>query len=471
MASGRAAPDEMEMMDGVDGKSGAAARLRTTVAVVGAGLAGLSAARQLARRNVDVQVLEARDRVGGRTLTKTVAGEPVDLGAQWIGPGQHHVRALVQEFDIETFDQFTDGVAQIRAGGKRSRGAQAIRALPLTAQLNLLLAIRRIGTLSRRVPLDAPYEAPNAADWDATTVASWRDRILWSTPARETFDAVIRAVFGVEPGELSLLYFLFYVNAAGGFGRLTSVEGGAQQTRLVGGTQQLAERLAESVPIHLEAPVRKISQNDDGLVLRSPELTVTARYAVVAMPPSLAGRITYDPPLPAARDGLSQRAPTGSVIKCVAAYEEPFWRAEGLSGEVVDAQGPVGLIYDDSPADGSAGALVGFLLGDNARTWADADPADRRQAVLDRFVAYFGEAAAEPDAYTDHAWATDQYSRGCYAGNPTPGTLTSYGPAIREPVDRIHWAGTETATRWAGYMDGAISSGRRAAAEVASRLP
>lgn len=444
--------------------------METTVAVVGGGLAGLSAARQLDRRNVDVRVLEARDRVGGRTLTRDVGGEPVDLGAQWIGPGQQHVRGLVEELGVETFDQHAAGRAQFRTAGEVRRHDDAIRALGVPSQLNLLLAIRRIGTLSRRVPPEAPHEAPRADAWDATTVATWRDRILRTEASRDAFDATFRAVFGAEPKELSLLYFLFYVNAAGGFGSLTAVEGGAQQTRLAGGTQQLSEAMAADLPVHLESAVRAIEQREAGVTVEAAGLVVDADYAVVAVPPALAGRIRYDPPLPAARDGLTQRAPMGSVIKCVAAYEEPFWRGRGLSGEVIDAEGPVGLIFDDSPAGGSSGALVGFFLGDDAREWAGAAERERREVVAERFAAYFGPEARDPEAYAEHAWANDPHSRGCYAGNPPPGTLTSYGEALREPVGRIHWAGTETATRWAGYMDGAISSGRRAAGEVGRRL-
>lgn len=442
------------------------------VVVVGGGLAGLTAARHLTRRNIDVQVLEARDRVGGRTLSQEVAGEHVDLGAQWIGPGQHHIKALVEELGVETFEQYTDGLSAFRAGGELGRHEDAIRALGIPTQLNLLYAIRKLNRMSREVPLATPHKAPAAEVWDSKTVATWRDSVLKTRAGREGFDAVFRAVFSSEPQEISLLYFLFYVASAGGFGRLTSVEGGAQQTRLVGGTQQLSERMADELGdcVHLDTPVHAIEQDDDGVAVRAEGLVIRGAYVVVAIPPALAGRIDYDPSLPARRDGLTQRMPMGAVIKSVAAYDEPFWRVDGLSGEVVDAEGPVGLVYDDSPVDGSAGALVGFLLGDDARDWADASAADRREAVLDRFAALFGPRSADPVAYVDQVWANEEFSRGCYAGNMPPGALTGYGDVLREPCGRVHWAGTETAKRWYGYMDGAVSSGKRSAAEVTDRL-
>lgn len=444
---------------------------RTTVAVVGGGLAGLTAARRLHDDGVDVRVIEARDRVGGRTLTREVGGEPVDLGAQWIGPGQDRVRALVEAFDLETFPQYVDGESAIRAGGELRYDPDPFRALGLPTQLNLLGAIKLIDRYGEQIPLDAPWEAPKAAAWDATTVATWRDRVVRTAAGREAFDAIVRAVFGTEPAALSLLQFLFYVRSAGGFDRITSVRGGAQQTRLVGGTQAISQALAADLGdrVHLGAPVRCIEHGDGGVRLEAGDLVVVADYAVVAVPPALAGRIDYDPALSAARDALTQRLPMGSVTKCVATYPEPFWRAAGRSAEVVDAAGPVGLVYDDSPPGGESGALVGFLAGDAALAWAD-DPTGRRDRVLEAFAEYLGPRAADPVAYEDLVWSDERYSRGCYVGLFGPGGLTRVGEALREPVGRLHWAGTETATRWCGYMDGAVRSGERAAEEVAARL-
>jgi monoamine oxidase len=267
----------------------------------------------------------------------------------------------------------------------------------------------------------------------------------------------------VEPAEVSLLHVLFYAAAAGGWDDLLDTEGGAQQDRLAGGTQQLSIRIAEELGdrVRLSAPVRAVRIDGDGVVAGE----VRARRVIVAVPPALAARIEYDPPLPGVRDQLTQRMPMGSVIKCMAVYEEPFWREDGLSGQAVSLPGPAQVVFDNTPPSGSPG-LIGFLEARDARKLAGLPAGERREAVLRGFQRLFGRRAAHPLLYVEKDWSSEVYSRGCYAGVLGPGAWTGYGRALREPVGRIHWAGTETATRWMGYLDGAIESGKRAAAEV-----
>lgn len=441
--------------------------------VVGAGLAGLTAARTLTGDGHDVTVLEARDRVGGRTFDHELAdGEVVELGAQWVGPSQDHVLDLIEEFGLETTPQYDEGATLLAVDGSLGGHEDTFEVLPTEARSELEEAFVQIEVLREELPLEAPHEAPSADEWDATTVESWKRETLETAEARAAFDTILRSLVTVEPGDISLLYFLHYVNAAGGLGPITSVEGGAQERRVVGGTQQLSQLLADELDgaVHLESPVRAIAQDDAEVTVEADTGTYSGSYVVVAIPPVLAGRIAYDPPLPARRDALTQRMPMGATIKCVATYEEPFWREDGYSGQVLADDGVVGLMFDDSPADSTAGALVGFVLADRARLWSERDPATRREAVLADFARYFGERAADPTEYVEQAWSNEPWSAGCYAGNMTPGTMTGYGEVLREPVGRIHWAGTETATRWCGYMDGAVRSGKRAARAVSERL-
>lgn len=446
---------------------------RIDAVVVGAGLAGLTAARELVRDSHSVTVLEARDRVGGRTLDHRLAdGEQVDLGGQWIGPTQDRVNGFVEEFDLDTIPQFDEGLDQVSIDGTVNEHDDALRALPAKAYAELMDAFGQIETLRTQIPLHAPYDAPDAEEWDATTVDSWKRATLETTTARGAFDALFRALFTTDPSEISLLYFLTYVHAAGGIEVITGVEGGAQERRIEGGAQQVSRLLATELgeAVQLEAPVRAITQDDSGVTVESDAGAYTGAYVIVAIPPTLAGRIAYDPPLPARRDALTQRMPMGATIKCIATYEDPFWRTDGYSGFVLTNDDIVGFIFDDMGAESTTGALVGFIVSNEARTWSERDVSDRRERVLDDFARYFGGRAASPVEYTEQVWSNEAWSAGCYAGNMTPGTMTGYGDVLREPQGRIHWAGTETATQWCGYMDGAIRSGERAAAEVSSRL-
>jgi monoamine oxidase len=220
----------------------------------------------------------------------------------------------------------------------------------------------------------------------------------------------------------------------------------------------------------LRAPVRAIEQDAEGLTVRGDAASYRARLAIVAVPPLLAGRIHYAAPLPAKRDQLTARMPMGSVIKYIAAYQRPFWREAGFSGEAVSDTGITVTTFDDSSHDGRQAALVTFSDARAARDWSDRSCDERRAAVLAEFVRFFGPEAATPVAFVEKNWNDDPWSGGCYVGVTGPGTLTTFGDALRSPCGRIHWAGTETATEWMGYLDGAIQSGQRAAAEVHARL-
>ena len=443
------------------------------VAVVGAGLAGLSAARALSAAGREVAVLEARDRVGGRTLNEPIGdGKVVEIGGQWIGPTQRRALALVEELGLQTFPTHTAGRNLFERGGTtRSYSGTIPKVSPLAlAETGMVLA--RINRLARRVDPECPWAAARAASWDSQTFASWVRRNVRTATARDLIRLAIWAVWAAEPEDLSLLHVLFYVRSAGSFEALVDTEGGAQEARVVGGSQLISLRMAEELggAVRLGAPVRRIEHGADGVRVQTPAGTVRGRRAIVAMPPTLAGRIDYDPPLPAVRDGLTQRMAQGSVVKCMAIYPEPFWRQDGLSGQVTSADGPVSVTYDNSPPDGSPGVLLAFLEGGAARRAADL-PADRRRAqVLDCLRRFFGPRAAQPDRYIDKAWAADPWSAGCYGGFMPPGAWRANGPALRASIGPIHWAGAETAVVWNGYMDGAISSGESAARAVLAEL-
>ena len=459
-------------------------RRRHDVVVVGAGLSGLIAAREIARAGRSVAVVEARDRVGGRMYDRPIAGgELVDLGAEFIGPTQNHIRALVDELGIDTFPNHNAGQNLYIAGGDRLRyddtGITGT-APPAPALLaDLLLVIPKLDSMARRIPVDAPWDAPGAAALDGESFETWLRRN--STGTKRFMDAAsvaVRPIFGAEPRELSLLFVLFFIAASGDertpgtFERNFNTRNGAQQDRIGGGTQAIATKLAAGLGrrVILRSPVRRIVVAPGHAEVVSDRYVNRATRVIVAVPPVLAGRIQYEPALPTARDGLTQRMPQGHLVKVQAIYERSFWRADGLNGTSICDTGPLNVTFDSSPESGTPGVLLGFSGGDEGRRFSALSAEERRAAALRSLARAFGSQALRPIDYLESDWAAEPYSRGCPVGIAPPGLLTSYGRALREPVGRLHWAGTESSGYWNGYMDGAVRAGKRAASEVLAQL-
>src|SRR5215217_1336093 len=443
------------------------------VVVVGAGFAGITAARELQRQGLDVVVLEARDRVGGRVLSEPIGdGKVVEVGGQWVGPGQDRLYALAREVGIETFPTHSEGENVIEFRGELKRYTGTIPRINAAVLADVGQAQLKLDRMARKVDVEAPWRTPGAERLDSQTFWSWMRRNVYTAGGRTLMELGIEAVWAAEPADVSLLHVLFYIASAGGYDLLLDTSGGAQQDRFVGGSQLVAQRAAQDLGdrLVLGAPVRRIVHRGETVSVIADGTTAWCKRVVVAIPPPLAGRIAYDPALPGHRDQLTQRMPMGSVVKCMAIYDEPFWRKDGLSGQATSDIGPAKVIFDNSPPDGSPGVLLGFLEGRRAREFTRASQAERRDAVVGTFARLFGPRAAKPERYIDKSWAEEEWTRGCYGCYLPTGGWTTYGDALRAPIGRIHWAGTETASVWMGYIDGAIRSGERVAAEVAGAL-
>jgi monoamine oxidase len=438
--------------------------------VVGAGFAGLTAALRLKRAGRSVALLEARDRVGGRTFTEVLPdGTWIDRGGAWIGPGQDRIKALMTEFGVTEYKEYVDGDAMMIVDGKQHRYSGTIPwSMSPWAIATLGAGLLEVGHMCKSIPFEAPWEAKKAAEWDRITLAQWLNDHVHSKQARDMLDMALAGIYTSAASEVSLLWALHQMGSGGGPVFVISNKGGAQDARVCGGMGAIYGPMAAELgdALHLSRPVNLIAQDDAGVTVHADGTTVRARRAIVAVPLAIANQIAYEPMLPVDRAFLHQRMPSGAVFKISVVYDTAFWRADGLCGQSAAPGSPATLTIDACTDTGLPGIMCVITEGPAARRLGLLDAAERKAVVIGELIDRFGAKAALPVSYHEQNWTVERYSGGGMISHAPPGVLTEFGHTLREPCGRVHWAGTESSAVMCGWIDGAVRSGERAATEV-----
>ncbi len=439
------------------------------VIVIGAGYAGLAAGLALQKAGKQVLVLEARDRCGGRILTEYFSDQDyTDLGGQWIGPGHDRMYQLAAEFGVDTFSTYESGKSSLLLNGKLKHYKGIIPPLPFFALISLDRAIRKINQLAKTIDLDHPYLSPNAAKWDAMSLQDWMMQQMKNDTARKMFAVATEAIFATDAATLSFLHALFYIKSSKHIDFLMNINKGAQQDRIKGGAQSICIKIAAALgdALQYQKAVTQIHQDDQSVTVSGDGFSFTAKHCIVAVPPAVSTDIQYTPAVPSAQWQLMKASFMGSVVKCYAVYDSPFWRKQFKNGLVAAPDEYTSVVFDNSPFSGSKGILMGFSLAEKAKQLMQHDAATRKDLVQAGFVKMFGPEAANMIYYTDKSFTEEPLTKGCYAGMFPPGILTQLQTSLATPFQRIHWAGTETSSLFNGYMEGAVLSGERAAKEI-----
>jgi putrescine oxidase len=444
------------------------------VVIVGAGPSGLTAARELKRAGLSVAVLEARDRVGGRTWTDTVDGAMLEIGGQWVSPDQTALLALIEDLGLQTYSRYRDGESvYIGADGKRTQytGGTFPVSETTAAEMDKLTVL--LDSLAAEIGAEEPWAHPKARELDTISFHHWLRQNSTDEEACNNIGLFIAGGMLTKPAHaFSALQAVLMAASAGSFTNLTD-EDFILDKRVVGGMQQVsllqAAELGEDVV--LDSPVRTINWTEEAsggyrVTAVSERATVNARFVIMAVPPNLYSRVSFNPPLPRRQHQMHQHQSLGLVIKVHAVYSSPFWREDGLSGTAFGAGAIVQEVYDNTNHEDPRGTLVGFVSDEKADAMFELSAEDRRRAILESIASFLGEKALEPEVYYESDWGSEEWTRGAYAASYDLGGLHRYGKDQLKPVGPIYWSSSDLAAEGYQHVDGAVRMGQISAARI-----
>lgn len=445
------------------------------VVVIGAGPAGLMAALRLKEQGHSVQVIEARDRVGGRTRSDVMNGAWYEIGGQWVSPDQTVLIELLDELDLETYQRYREGESLYMApDGTVSRYTGEMFPCSESTQAEMARLISMMDELVAEMDPARPWDHPRARELDTVSFKHWLETLCDDEEARNNIGLFIAGGMLTKPAHaFSALQALHMAASAGSFSNLVD-EDFILDARVVGGMQMVSLKLAEKIGednITLAAPVRTIEYSDSGVTVHADHgVEVRARFAVLAVPPTLYHRISYVPEMPRLQHVMHQHQSMGLVIKVHATYDRPFWRDKGLSGTCFAAGNLVQEIYDNTNYGDERGTLVGFVSDENADAMFEISAEERKKKILTAMAEFLGPEILEPVAYYESDWGAEEWTRGAYAASYDLGGLSRWGKYNTDPVGPIHFACSDIAGEGYQHVDGAIRMGQKVAKDIAKLL-
>nr|KGA07935.1 MAG: hypothetical protein GM42_0390 [actinobacterium acMicro-1] len=440
------------------------------VAIVGGGISGMAAADRLVAAGRSVVVLEANNRIGGRTWSSTdEPGGPVDFGGMYIGETHSHLLELGRSLGLETTSAVAQGTDVYLVGGERILAPDGVFPLQVEYAEEFRSSFKRLDEVARAVGWREPWASPDSEHLDSITVAEWIESNVTHASVKLLHHHAVNSVLGASASEVSMLYWAYYIDQCEGIESLLAARGGAQNEWWVGGTAQISELIAAKLGsgVRTDFPVSSIDTSKGVVILKSDSNEeVRATEVIIAMSPANAHRIRFSPQLPEPRAQLQMRSPMARMVKIVLRFEKAFWRTNGLSGVIMNSDEHALLMFPGTKPTDSAETLIAFIGGEYRDEWAKPNPETRKANILAFLERAFDAKPGPLVYYSETDWTLQPWAQGGPVTFMPPGVMSQAGASLRDPIGPIHFAGTEASHMWSGYLEGGVRAGQSAAEAV-----